>query len=212
MLERQCHHTLSLFCMCYYFSVPSTQTKCKAQDCNQNLALVKSHLWTSGCSCETVWTIHEAADGKLKQHGLPDLQDSQMSPETHRSPRPSAETRVFLHASRVTLRTAQPGHLLQAPCREHTATAPSVSEAEAWPQTPHFHDTWWAARAQPVNLARTDRLNPQEDTVTLQLALELALLERLGFPETQNIGSNPISPEYEYNYATRKILNTGILQ
>lgn len=137
------------------------QTKCRAQDCNQNLAPVKSHLWTSGCSCETVWAIHEAADGKLKQHGLPDLQDSRMSPEIHRSDRPSAETWVFLQASRVALRAAQPGHLLQAPCWEHTATAPSVLGAEAWPRAPHFHDTWWAARAQPVNEARTDLLNPQ---------------------------------------------------
>lgn len=59
MLERQCHHTLSPFCMHYYFNALSVQTSCRAQDCDQNLASVKSHMWTSPCFSETVWTIHE---------------------------------------------------------------------------------------------------------------------------------------------------------
>lgn len=91
-----------------YYNMPRVQTRCRAQDCKENAASLKSCPWMSPCSCETVQTVnhfrviktHFTTADKLKQHGSPgllhDLQVSQLTTEATGAPQ-TADTWLFLN-------------------------------------------------------------------------------------------------------------------
>lgn len=107
------------------YNMPRVQTRCRAQDCKQNAASVKSCPWMSLCSCEMVWTIHQeqlitsvqlkhiswllinGSSMDLQLSCLTGLSAPHWSP---RSPTQTADTGLFLSCSRLTQgQHSQPG-------------------------------------------------------------------------------------------------------
>lgn len=216
MLEKQCHYTLTLFGMLYY-NMPRVQTRCRAQDCKENAASLKSCPWMSPCSCETVQTVnhfsviktHFTTADKLKQHGSPgllhDLQVSQLATEATGAPHRLLTlgyswTEAGRHKDSSARASLEPSVGARSNCTKCFGSRSLATNTT-------FPGHMAAVCAQPVTLTRA------HGPWWLHSYPRARTAREIGLPVLKNQhGITRMASKHRCNYALRKTFTVGILQ